>query len=85
MEGISKECDIASEKVLTSFEEYGNTSTATLPITICNNIQEIQKKKHVRLYLCGFGVGLAWSSVVVELDTDCILPIEVTDYSYNDL
>lgn len=85
LEGIAKECDIDSGKVLTSYEEYGNTSTATLPITICNNVEEIQKKKHVKLYLCGFGVGLAWSSVVVEMDTDCILPIEVTDYSYNDL
>lgn len=85
LEGIAKECNIDPGKVLTSYEEYGNTSTATLPITICNNVEEIQKKKHVKLYLCGFGVGLSWSSVVVEMDTDCILPIEVTDYSYNDL
>lgn len=85
LDGIARECNIDSKKVLTSFEEYGNTSTATLPITICNNVEEIQKKEHVKLYLCGFGVGLAWSSVVVDLDTDCILPIEVTDYCYNDL
>lgn len=85
LDGIARECDIDPSKVLTSYEEYGNTSTATLPVTICNNAEEIKKKKHVRLYLCGFGVGLAWSSVVVDLDTDCILPIEVTDYCYNDL
>lgn len=85
LDGISRECNIDSGKVLTSFEEYGNTSTATLPVTICNNVEELQKKKHVKLYLCGFGVGLAWSSVVVELDTECILPIKMTDYCYNDL
>lgn len=85
LDGIARECDIAPEKVLTSYEEYGNTSTATLPITICHNIEELQKKEHVKLYLCGYGVGLAWSSVVLELDTNCILPVEVTDYCYNDL
>lgn len=85
LDGIARECNINPGKVLTSFEEYGNTSTATLPITICNNVEQIQKKERVKLYLCGFGVGLAWSSVVVELDTNNILPIEVTDYCYNDL
>lgn len=85
LHGITRECNINPGKVLTSFEEYGNTSTATLPITICNNVEQIQKKERVKLYLCGFGVGLAWSSVVVELDTNNILPIEVTDYCYNDL
>lgn len=85
LDGIARECNIDASKVLTSYEEYGNTSTATLPVTICSNAEEIKKKKNVRLYLCGFGVGLAWSSVVVDLDTDGILPIEVTDYCYNDL
>lgn len=85
LDGIARECNIATEKVLTSYEEYGNTSTATLPVTICNNVDELRKKERIKLYLCGFGVGLAWSSVVIELDTDGIMPIEVTDYCYNDL
>ncbi len=85
LDGIARECGIEPSKVLTSYEEFGNTSTATLPLTICNNVEEIKKKKRVRLYLCGFGVGLAWSSVVLDLDTECILPIEITDYCYNDL
>lgn len=31
-------------KVLRSYEEYGNTSTATLPFTICNNVDEIKRR-----------------------------------------
>lgn len=85
LDGIARECNIDSEKVLASYAEYGNTSTATLPITICSNAEEIKKKERVKLYLCGFGVGLAWSSVVLDLDTNGILPIEITDYCYNDL
>ena len=43
------------------------------------------KKKKVRVYLCGFGVGLTWSSVVLDLDTDAIMPVELSSYCYNDL
>lgn len=85
LDGLARECDISSEKVLTSYEEYGNTSTATLPITICNNVDILKQKKNVKLYLCGYGVGLAWSSVILNLDTDCIMPLEISDFTYNDL
>lgn len=85
LDGIARECDIDSHKVLTSYEEYGNTSTATLPVTICNNVEELKKKKRVKLYLCGYGVGLAWSSVVIDVNTDCIMPLEISDFAYNDL
>jgi len=85
VDGIARECGVESSKVLSSYEEYGNTSTATLPITICNNVEELQKKDKVKLYLCGFGVGLAWSSVVLDVDTSCILPLFETDFSYQDL
>lgn len=85
LDGIARECDIPTEKVLTSYEEYGNTSTATIPITMCHNVEKLKKKEHVRLYLCGYGVGLAWSSVVLDVDTRCIFPVEITDYCYDDL
>lgn len=84
VDGIARECDMDMNKVLRSYEEYGNTSTATLPFTICNNAEEIKKKKRVRFYMCGYGVGLAWSNVVLDMETDHIYPIEVTDFCYND-
>lgn len=85
LDGIASECSINPEKIPQSYEEYGNTSTATIPVTICSNIDELQKKEHIKLYLCGFGIGLAWSSVVIDLDSACICPLEKTDYCYSDL
>ena len=46
LDGIARECGIEPSKVLTSYEEFGNTSTATLPLTICNNVEEIKKKNY---------------------------------------
>lgn len=84
IDGIANECSIDIEKILTSYEEYGNTSTATLPITICHNAEQIKEKKMVRLMLSGFGVGLAWSNVYIEIDTENILPILSTNYYYGE-
>lgn len=84
IDGIANECSIDTEKILTSYEEYGNTSTATLPITICHNANQIKEKKRVRLMLSGFGVGLAWSNVYIAIDTENVLPIISTNYYYGE-
>lgn len=84
LDGIANECDIDTSKVLTSYEEYGNTSTATLPLTICHNVEKLKEKANAHLLLSGFGVGLAWSNVYIEIDTQNILPVISTDYHYDD-
>lgn len=84
LDGIANECNIAPEKILTSYEEYGNTSTASLPLTICHNVDYLKKRTNVNLLLSGFGVGLAWADIYIEMDTKNILPVIFTDYHYND-
>ncbi len=83
IDGIANECSISPEKILTSYEEYGNTSTATLPLTLCHNAERLKKNDNVHLLLSGFGVGLAWANVYIEIDTQNILPVIVTDYHYD--
>ena len=84
IEGIANECKIAAEKVLNSYEDYGNTSTASLPLTICHNVERLKEKATVHLLLSGFGVGLAWANVYIKIDTQNILPLIFTDYYYED-
>lgn len=83
LDSIANECNIVSEKVLTSYEEYGNTSTAALPLTICHNVDRLKEKATVRMLLSGFGVGLAWANVYIEMNTQNILPVVFTDYHYD--
>ena len=49
----------------TSLKNFGNTSSASIPITICSNYEG--KKIPGYSLLCGFGVGLSISAVVVSL------------------
>lgn len=87
VDGIIDEAELPPEKVLTAYSEYGNTSPATLPITICHNRDAIleKNKETLTLMLSGFGIGLTWSNVLIKLDKDAIHPIIETGHRYLDL
>lgn len=78
---IVNQCQIPEDKVLNSYEEYGNTSGASVPVSIEANIGKIEKEK-IRICSCGFGVGLSVGISYYEVETKNILPIIETD-SYN--
>ena len=84
VEGISQNCGLALEKVLTAYQEYGNTSSASIPFALCANTDRLQGKG-LKIFACGFGIGLAWSSALLTLDGSCILPLIESDYAYPNL
>jgi 3-oxoacyl-[acyl-carrier-protein] synthase-3 len=57
----------------TSLKEYGNTSSATIPITICHNYSG-QNLSGYSLF-CGFGVGLSISTVIINMHNTKIFKI----------
>ncbi len=84
IQGMANECNIAWDKILNSYEQYGNTSSASIPISICANYQKIKAQQEIRLFMCGFGIGLSWGNVYINIPTQNILPIIETGYSYPD-
>ena len=48
--------------------KYGNQSSASIPCTICDAINEDVNTKKIKLVLSGFGVGLSWATCQLELD-----------------
>lgn len=55
---VAEFCGIAKEKLLISYDEYGNTSGASIPVTLTVNREMLQGETN-RVFLCGFGVGLS--------------------------
>lgn len=72
-----------AKKELRSLDEYGNTSGASVPLTICVNREAFNGKKNVRILSCGFGVGLSSSITYMTLNTANILPVVYTDSIYD--
>lgn len=84
VEGVSQNCGLALEKVLTAYQEYGNTSSASIPFALCANTDRLQGRR-LKIFTCGFGIGLAWSSALLTLDGSCILPLIESDHAYPNL
>lgn len=84
LDNIAFACNIPSEKMLTSLEEYGNTSGASVPLTFCANAEVLKKKDRIKVITCGFGVGLSCSIDYMELSTDAVLPVMESDWHYDE-
>lgn len=63
-----------SDKVPYSIQKYGNTSSASIPLTICSELSGtlISNKKVV---MCGFGAGLSWGTAFIPFGDCCISPV----------
>lgn len=72
-ESIRKKMGIPPEKYPYSMDVYGNTSSASIPLTINHSLRDDISGTKLQLLLCGFGVGLSWGSVIVE-SRDVISP-----------
>jgi 3-oxoacyl-[acyl-carrier-protein] synthase-3 len=72
LESVRKKLNVEAEKVPYSLYDFGNTSSATIPLTmVANTRKELSENKN-HLLLCGFGVGLSWGSVFLETQNICI-------------
>lgn len=48
-------------------ENFGNSSGVTIPLAITFNLGKELKEKEYKLCLSGFGVGLTWASMLLEM------------------
>lgn len=62
---IAKKLKFADEKVPTCMYHFGNTSSASIPLTIVTELKDKCKDK-TKFLCCGFGVGLSWGTVAFE-------------------
>lgn len=85
IEGIAEEVKIPKEKVLISCAEYGNTSSASIPLTLCHSLGDTERIGKKRIITCGYGIGLSWGVMLLDVNLDVIYPIIESDYSYQDI
>ncbi|MDR0831056.1 MAG: ketoacyl-ACP synthase III [Prevotellaceae bacterium] len=61
---LCKKMKIDREKFLISLNKFGNTSTASIPLTLVVNKNE---HNYGQVLMSGFGVGLSWANAVIDL------------------
>jgi 3-oxoacyl-[acyl-carrier-protein] synthase-3 len=53
-------------RVFTNIERYGNTSAASIPIALCEAIEEGRLRPGDSVLMCGFGAGLTWGTAIFQ-------------------
>jgi len=74
-ETIRKKLKFTEEQSPYSLKNYGNTSSASIPLTICSELSGKIETENQKVLLSGFGVGLSWGAVTLNLDKITCLPI----------
>lgn len=69
LKNIAQRLDLGLEKVpMQTVERFGNQSSASIPCALCGELADALRGAEPRLLLLsGFGVGLSWASVILNL------------------
>ena len=63
---IAKKLKLPEEKVPSCMYRFGNTSSASIPLTIVGELKGKFENKPTKFICCGFGVGLSWGTAAFE-------------------
>lgn len=67
-ETIRKKLGLPSEKVPSTLHDFGNTSGASIPVTMTARIREALEQSPKKLLLSGFGIGLSWGTCLLDIE-----------------
>ncbi len=81
-ERIVKKLGVDKDKVLYSIHEFGNTSAASIPLTITYNLKNKLTASH-SILASGFGVGLSWGVMAFSINKDVYLDTVFLNKSRN--
>jgi 3-oxoacyl-[acyl-carrier-protein] synthase-3 len=66
VESVAKRLDVEIEKFPMNLDEYGNTSSASIPILLDEMNRDGRLKPGQTIILSGFGAGLSWGAAVLK-------------------
>lgn len=66
IDAVIERLDVPKEKVFVNLTKYGNTSSASCAIALCEALDEGWIKRNDKVALATFGSGLVWGAMVME-------------------
>lgn len=79
---IRKKVGVPEEKCPHNIEEFGNSSSATLPLLMVTRLAEELRARPLNQVGCAFGVGLSWGSVAFGTDRPVVSDLVLVEDSY---
>ena len=63
---IQKKLGLEDHQVVSNIHKYGNTTSASIPIALCETINDNKLNKGDILVLAAFGAGFSWGSAILK-------------------
>jgi 3-oxoacyl-[acyl-carrier-protein] synthase III len=64
---VSDRLGFPLEKFILNIEEYGNTSSASIPIALDEGVRDGRIKPGQNVLLCALGAGISWGAAIVRM------------------
>lgn len=75
IENIAKRLKMPEDKVVIGLRNYGNTTSASIPMAIVSERAKAFSESHQKNIVCGFGTGLAWGACYFETNNIIVPPM----------
>ena len=63
---VAKRAEMPMEKVYVNIQKYGNTSAASIPLAMCEALDDGSLKEGMLVGLVAFGAGFTWGSTLMR-------------------
>ncbi len=67
IDSLAKRLHVPDEKLFVNIQEYGNTSSASIPIAMVEAQQQGKMKQGDLVLLLSFGGGLVWGAILFRM------------------
>jgi len=67
IEGVAEELGVSMEKVIVTIGEYGNTSSASIPMALYNAVKEGKIYRNQNVAMAAFGAGFSFGAAVIPM------------------
>lgn len=79
LQHLAKRMKIPPHKLVLALEEFGNTSSASIPLAMSHQLAPVLREQSMNLVLAGFGVGWSWGALAAPIG-----PLVMSDIVYVD-
>jgi 3-oxoacyl-[acyl-carrier-protein] synthase-3 len=79
LDNLARKIGVDTSRIPTTVEDFGNTSCASIPVTISTRLRDRISGKNLNLAMIGFGVGWSWAGCIGDFGPIIAPPINYLD------